>query len=110
TFVCIFFSKKFNCFNFFFFSSRRRHTRFSRDWSSDVLFRSCLFVSFIVLQKIILQKIILQKRNSFNPMIFKRIRSNTYQLTEQFRIFFPHFPRNGSTQTSSNQRMSSSQL
>src|SRR5690606_40705089 len=22
--------------NFFFFSSRRRHTRFSRDWSSDV--------------------------------------------------------------------------
>src|SRR5690606_40133289 len=27
-FLCIFF--------FFFFSSRRRHTRFSRDWSSDV--------------------------------------------------------------------------
>src|SRR2546429_4637656 len=25
---------------FFFFSSRRRHTRCSRDWSSDVLFRS----------------------------------------------------------------------
>src|SRR5690606_40404301 len=25
---------------FFFFSSRRRHTRFSRDWSSDVCFRS----------------------------------------------------------------------
>src|SRR5436309_14068298 len=24
------------CFIFFFFSSRRRHTRFSRDWSSDV--------------------------------------------------------------------------
>src|SRR5690606_40261004 len=24
------------CFFFFFFSSRRRHTRFSRDWSSDV--------------------------------------------------------------------------
>src|SRR5690606_41161822 len=24
----------------FFFSSRRRHTRFSRDWSSGVLFRS----------------------------------------------------------------------
>src|SRR5690606_40812807 len=23
-------------FDFFFFSSRRRHTRFSRDWSSDV--------------------------------------------------------------------------
>src|SRR5690606_40577021 len=23
-------------FRFFFFSSRRRHTRFSRDWSSDV--------------------------------------------------------------------------
>src|SRR5690606_40998792 len=27
--------KRFVCF-FFFFSSRRRHTRFSRDWSSDV--------------------------------------------------------------------------
>src|SRR5690606_40252985 len=24
------------CLAFFFFSSRRRHTRFSRDWSSDV--------------------------------------------------------------------------
>src|SRR5690606_41071927 len=24
------------CISFFFFSSRRRHTRFSRDWSSDV--------------------------------------------------------------------------
>src|SRR6266436_8864955 len=24
------------CFRFFFFSSRRRHTRCSRDWSSDV--------------------------------------------------------------------------
>src|SRR5690606_40269231 len=24
------------CFTYFFFSSRRRHTRFSRDWSSDV--------------------------------------------------------------------------
>src|SRR5690606_39394930 len=29
------------CSNFFFFSSRRRHTRFSRDWSSDV----CLPIS-----------------------------------------------------------------
>src|SRR5690606_40948662 len=29
--------KRFNCCFFsFFFSSRRRHTRFSRDWSSDV--------------------------------------------------------------------------
>src|SRR5690606_39996938 len=27
---------KFICFFLFFFSSRRRHTRFSRDWSSDV--------------------------------------------------------------------------
>src|SRR5690606_13225395 len=26
----------FQCLNDFFFSSRRRHTRFSRDWSSDV--------------------------------------------------------------------------
>src|SRR5690606_40736501 len=27
---------KFRCGRSFFFSSRRRHTRFSRDWSSDV--------------------------------------------------------------------------
>src|SRR5690606_40414765 len=26
----------FCCLRYFFFSSRRRHTRFSRDWSSDV--------------------------------------------------------------------------
>src|SRR5690606_41087737 len=25
-----------DCLDYFFFSSRRRHTRFSRDWSSDV--------------------------------------------------------------------------
>src|SRR5258706_9085291 len=28
------------CFLFFFFSSRRRHTRLVSDWSSDVCFRS----------------------------------------------------------------------
>src|SRR5690625_7776285 len=33
------------CLYVFFFSSRRRHTRWPRDWSSDVCFRSsgCLF-------------------------------------------------------------------
>src|SRR5690606_40188515 len=30
---------------FFFFSSRRRHTRFSRDWSSDVCSSDLRFVS-----------------------------------------------------------------
>src|SRR5690606_40976740 len=30
---------------FFFFSSRRRHTRFSRDWSSDVCSSDLLFVT-----------------------------------------------------------------
>src|SRR5690606_40905022 len=29
--------------SFFFFSSRRRHTRFSRDWSSDVCSSDLLF-------------------------------------------------------------------
>src|SRR5256884_1568592 len=33
--VCITHAKRVVCF-FFFFSSRRRHTRCSRDWSSDV--------------------------------------------------------------------------
>src|SRR5207302_564198 len=35
-FLLAFFCLFFFCFFFFFFSSRRRHTRFSRDWSSDV--------------------------------------------------------------------------
>src|SRR5690606_40345615 len=33
--LCIVVCSLCSCF-FFFFSSRRRHTRFSRDWSSDV--------------------------------------------------------------------------
>src|SRR5690606_41177068 len=36
-------------FVFFFFSSRRRHTRFSRDWSSDVC-SSDLFESYAELR------------------------------------------------------------
>src|SRR3989449_6617091 len=31
------------CFSFFFFSSRRRHTRCSRDWSSDVCSSDLLY-------------------------------------------------------------------
>src|SRR5690606_40465584 len=33
----------------FFFSSRRRHTRFSRDWSSDVCSSDLLFLMFLIL-------------------------------------------------------------
>src|SRR5699024_11986655 len=36
----------FFCFIFFFFSSRRRHTRSKRDWSSDVC-SSDLILSFV---------------------------------------------------------------
>src|SRR3990172_6695557 len=32
------------CYFIFFFSSRRRHTRCSRDWSSDVCFRSAAWL------------------------------------------------------------------
>src|SRR5690606_7274726 len=32
---------------FFFFSSRRRHTRFSRDWSSDVCSSDLFFLSIV---------------------------------------------------------------
>src|SRR3989475_7017206 len=35
-------------FSFFFFSSRRRHTRFDCDWSSDVCSSDLLFVYFLV--------------------------------------------------------------
>src|SRR5690606_40931877 len=34
------------CFQSFFFSSRRRHTRFSRDWSSDVCSSDLLYRVF----------------------------------------------------------------
>src|SRR5439155_11754859 len=34
--ISLFFSFKLFCRLFFFFSSRRRHTRWPRDWSSDV--------------------------------------------------------------------------
>src|SRR2546429_1893281 len=34
--MCLFISHVVLCVFFFFFSSRRRHTRCSRDWSSDV--------------------------------------------------------------------------
>src|SRR6266511_5180794 len=34
--ILLFQTKKTYLHNIFFFSSRRRHTRFSRDWSSDV--------------------------------------------------------------------------
>src|SRR5690606_39394007 len=49
-------SSKYGCF-IFFFSSRRRHTRFSRDWSSDVcssdlvifrLNRFCFFQPIVI--------------------------------------------------------------
>src|SRR5690606_40592940 len=32
---------------FFFFSSRRRHTRFSRDWSSDVCSSDLIFALYV---------------------------------------------------------------
>src|SRR5439155_2390930 len=37
-------------FFFFFFSSRRRHTRWPRDWSSDVCSSDLPFYSFYVLE------------------------------------------------------------
>src|SRR5690606_40125277 len=34
-------------FHYFFFSSRRRHTRFSRDWSSDVCSSDLDFIALV---------------------------------------------------------------
>src|SRR3712207_7866012 len=39
----------------FFFSSRRRHTRYWRDWSSDVCSSDLLGLGFIVLTRALLQ-------------------------------------------------------
>src|SRR5437660_3158784 len=41
---CFFFYVFLFCFFFFFFSSRRRHTRWPRDWSSDVCSSDLSFV------------------------------------------------------------------
>src|SRR2546430_13613685 len=48
---------------FFFFSSRRRHTRFDCDWSSDVLFRSGFVDSYDSFRSGIGQAIVLPLAN-----------------------------------------------
>src|SRR5690606_6390722 len=40
----------------FFFSSRRRHTRFSRDWSSDVCSSDLIYDSFTITLAILLEE------------------------------------------------------
>src|SRR5439155_16905848 len=49
-------------FFFFFFSSRRRHTRWPRDWSSDVCSSDLFWTLFMVLNTLY-QLIALQKQN-----------------------------------------------
>src|SRR5690606_40371819 len=41
---------------FFFFSSRRRHTRFSRDWSSDVCSSDLEIINRLIKQGLLFQK------------------------------------------------------
>src|SRR6266511_5845645 len=59
---------------FFFFSSRRRHTRFSRDWSSDVC-SSDLFVARAALNN--LARVALARRDAES---LRRCLSNSFPL------------------------------
>src|SRR5687768_17819294 len=62
-FIVIFFfiSFFFFCF-FFFFSSRRRHTRCSRDWSSDVCSSDLVVPALAVLPRRVLVRVLRQDR------------------------------------------------
>src|SRR5690606_40608527 len=53
----------------FFFSSRRRHTRFSRDWSSDVCSSDLTYVRFHVRYSVLVGMICLKDRDDGAPVL-----------------------------------------
>src|SRR5205809_6194986 len=64
----------FYIFVFFFFSSRRRHTRCSRDWSSDVCFPICALAS-VVRQRVRLTAVGLPLFLWFSTRLFGGLRA-----------------------------------
>src|SRR2546422_6974422 len=77
-FSCAFFFVTSLFYFFFFFSSRRRHTRCSRDWSSDVCSSDLFLMQHIpdrifrpVIGWIVLSMVILQTIHRLRPSIFQ---------------------------------------
>src|SRR5690606_33675515 len=73
--------------SFFFFSSRRRHTRFSRDWSSDVCSSDLIVPAFEELEKYCKVKgIPFESRESIikNPQIIKKYQQEVDKANENF--------------------------
>src|SRR5690606_40817834 len=56
----------FESFGVFFFSSRRRHTRFSRDWSSDVCSSDLRFILDSVLHERVVEDLVRESNAVFH--------------------------------------------
>src|SRR5690606_40094921 len=79
---------------FFFFSSRRRHTRFSRDWSSDVC-SSDLELNFNMVQNLLLGEALFELNDDAYS---STVMDETYVLQpkkqkELFELFFILSPK-----------------
>src|SRR5699024_12071884 len=75
---------------FFFFSSRRRHTRSKRDWSSDVcssdlFINASLLVPWYIVNKICCERIVLLKKFKSLPKII------LYMIQETIFIIYTNF-------------------
>src|SRR5690606_39449996 len=65
---------------FFFFSSRRRHTRFSRDWSSDVCSSDLEYLLFKLLEA---QLLLSSDQAAFVPIAMAEIESVLRRIREE---------------------------
>src|SRR5690606_40319085 len=68
---CLFFCRVYQRCVFFFFSSRRRHTRFSRDWSSDVCSSDLCFISSVKIPAGVTTEEIKQRRDFRGTTTFR---------------------------------------
>src|SRR6266700_5233800 len=57
---------------FFFFSSRRRHTRFSRDWSSDVCSSDLQLISEVARRELTLRSLGVERRLALEMAVDER--------------------------------------
>src|SRR5690606_39528346 len=73
-------------FLYFFFSSRRRHTRFSRDWSSDVCSSDLIFPYYRENEKANLFNYKSNKKIAFEEDYFKTNFPNAYKYLEGNKV------------------------
>src|SRR5205809_1406865 len=80
----------FVCDIFFFFSSRRRHTRCSRDWSSDVCSSDLPFLTLVTVTKETDEKNLVQRANErlkgFPRYIRVRSEEHTSELQSRLHL------------------------